>query len=105
MAPLRVHLSGSKYNSGLQPDMSNEPPDQKCNKCDMTQEGRTDCEDVNLYEIRGDTLCQSHAWSVLEALEYKLIHSPNRPTSITEQRLLDETRMWKLQVKSGKKIS
>ena len=85
--------------------MPNETLDQNCSKCGFTEKENFNDENINLYEIRGESLCQAHALSVLDALEYKLIHSPNRPTSITEQRLLDETRMWKLQVKSGRKIS
>ena len=66
-----------------------------------------DCCDKNghIYEIQGRQLCKIHALSQLNDLEYKLIHSPNRPTSITEQRLLDETKMLKLRVKSGKNIN
>ena len=104
MASLQVHRNGNKYNSGIRPDMSNRTTDQNCNKCSRTNEVDSANESVNLYEVRGEQLCQNHALSALDALEYKLTHSPNRPTSITEQRLLDETKMWKLRVKSGKNI-
>jgi|TARA_B100001750_G_scaffold237535_1_gene242797 hypothetical protein len=46
-------------------------------------------------------LCRSHGMELLDERENKLTYSPNLNTSITEQRMLDETRVWKAKLKGG----
>ena len=58
-------------------------------------------EDV-LFLIPGESwLCRSHGLELLDERESKLTYSPNLNTSITEQRMLDETRVWKAKLKSA----
>ena len=56
----------------------------------------------NLFHIPGESwLCRSHGLELLDQREPKLMYSPNLNTSITEQRMLDETRVWKAKLKGG----
>ena len=55
-----------------------------------------------LFHIPGESwLCRSHGLKLLDERERRLIYSPNLNTSITEQRMLDETRVWKAKLKGG----
>ena len=55
---------------------------------------------VELVQLIDDSWwCREHAYSFLEKEEKRLIYSPNRATSITEQSLLDQVRMLKSRIK------
>ena len=55
---------------------------------------------VELVQLIDDSWwCREHASSFLEKEEKRLIYSPNRATSITEQSLLDQVRMLKSRIK------
>ena len=55
---------------------------------------------VELVQLIDDSWwCREHASSFLEKEEKRLIYSPNRATSITEQSLLDKVRMLKSRIK------
>ena len=55
-----------------------------------------------LFQIPGDSwLCRLHALESLDERERRLMYSPNLNTSITEQRMLDETRVWKAKLKGA----
>ena len=54
----------------------------------------------DLFQLIDDRWwCREHASSFLEKEENRLIYSPNRETSITEQRMLDQVRVLKARVK------
>jgi hypothetical protein len=72
-----------------------------CNKCSLNPlESKLSHKPQRLFQLTDDAWwCQYHALQHLDMLESKLIYSPNRSTSITEQLLLDEIRVLKVKLK------
>jgi len=72
-----------------------------CNKCSLdSQESELSYKPHRLFQLMDDAWwCQCHALQHLDNLESRLIYSPNRATSITEQLLLDEIRVLKMKLK------
>ena len=73
-----------------------------CRQClESGQENfETTSNSVELVQLIDDSWwCMEHASSFLEKEEKRLIYSPNRATSITEQSLLDHVRMLKSRIK------
>lgn len=73
-----------------------------CRQClESGQENfETTSNSVELVQLIDDSWwCMEHASSFLEKEEKRLIYSPNRATSITEQSLLDQVRMLKSRIK------
>ena len=76
--------------------------DKSC--CECTESERENFQvtsnSVELVQLIDDSWwCREHASSFLEKEEKRLIYSPNRATSITEQSLLDQVRMLKSRIK------
>ena len=74
------------------------------NCCQCLESGQENFEttsnSVELVQLIDDSWwCMEHASSFLEKEEKRLIYSPNRATSITEQSLLDQVRMLKSRIK------
>lgn len=74
------------------------------NCCQCLESGQENFEttsnSVELVQLIDDSWwCMEHASSFLEKEEKRLIYSPNRATSITEQSLLDHVRMLKSRIK------
>ena len=74
------------------------------NCCQCLESGQENFEttsnSVELVQLIDDSWwCMEHASSFLEKEEKRLIYSPNRATSITEQSLLDHIRMLKSRIK------
>ena len=77
----------------------------------MREESCTDCDNDNVTRIEKNKKtqlillmdnhfrCKDHALDFLDRREKMLKNSPNLPTSITEQRMLDEVRVMKAKFK------
>jgi len=76
--------------------------DKYCRECTESEQEnfKATSYSVELVQLIDDSWwCKEHASSFLEKEEKRLIYSPNRATSITEQRLLDQVRMLKSRIK------
>ena len=74
---------------------------QYCNKCTSELQGAARAVDADDSFCLLDQIwtCSDHAPQYLDEFENRLLHSTNRATSITEQRMLDDIQVLKMRYK------